>query len=649
MFVALFFVAIIILATISWTAPRLASEYLRSQGYDLTFGQVSINIFRGRAQLEDVSFFAHDEKNGDESAINNPVHLNSIGVDVGIWELLKNQRLVVSHFTVDGLSVPIVKYEDHYRVANIDLTSQKAPEAKPETTPENSDAAEPPALKWKSINFKNIAFVLSDSASEADSLTITIKQFLVGRFNSAEPLKSTPFNANILVTESSLDVDGQTTILADSITGAAKLYANNLNTDLVKNAAKFLPEGTFDSDSISPLTANVSYRTAALWSLGGDSQSIGIENSQLDIHQFLFEQQEGDIDRSVSASGQIKINNISISPETSTVVLADLALSNSTIQVIEKHPQADIQIDLSELQLSIDAIDTSNTNQPSTLALSTNYKEFGKIEGNGSSTLLDPAADTKFTLTTNQVDLISISPIVESALGRSIDSGLLGSESNIVIQQRELDVKNKLRLDQLQLATLENQEGDEDLLELGIPLNTALNLLRDKNDRIQLELPVSGSIDDPTFKLQPIVNKALLKSIQTGVMTQVGPLLAVSALGKARDLKDALSLKPIDFSNGSSELNEAANDNILKLTQLMQKREKISIRLCPRITPEENLSPQDSDTGKLSDTGKKLGEERLAIIKQSLLSADINGQRIVPCAAKMIEEPGQTPYVQASF
>ena len=637
-----------LLATLSWTAPKIAREYLLSQGYDLAIGKTAINAFKGSASFNDVSFIAKQEDPSNAKASSEALVLNHLSLDFDIWELLRHQRVNVAGFMLRGLSVPIVKENKLYRVANIEIDPTTSEVATNEQSATSS--SELPAVSWQSIVIEDIELELRDPQISEEPTQLALSELKLGPFSSNNLEQQTPFSALIQSDEFSLGINGSSQLLSESIQGSAEVDLDKLDTSLITGLISFLPEGLINPAPLEPLltgklASEISYASAITWSLD-NKPAVNIRKTKLDIHSFSFEQVQNKTKRLAKIDGTFDVESIQFFPDSSQFEVLDATVYDSSVNYSETNELGQTIIALTELEVDIDQLNSSLPEKPSKLSLNSKFGEFGTIEASGQSSLMDIGADTQLAIETNQIDLITLSLLIESALDRSIESGQLSSQNAIAIKERQLKVENELRLDQFQLAGSTNEEQD-DPLELGIPLNTALNLLRDKNDRIELQLPVDGSLDDPEFSLQPVINKALFKSIRTGVMTQVGPLFAVSAIGKALDIKDALSLKPIYFENLSVALDDEAIANIDSLADLLKKRSKISIRLCPVYTKTENEAKPQADNQP--SNGDQLSTQRLSAVKERLLKAGIEGQRIVPCAAKLDEGEPQRPRIKANF
>jgi hypothetical protein len=102
-----------------------------------------------------------------------------------------------------------------------------------------------------------------------------------------------------------------------------------------------------------------------------------------------------------------------------------------------------------------------------------------------------------------------------------------------------------------------------------LPVRLAVALLKDRNGVIDLNLPVSGTLDDPKFRLGPIIWKAFI-----GLMTKIvtAPFAALGALfGGGEDLAY------VDFPAGSAVLAPAQVDKLNTLSRALVERPQLRL------------------------------------------------------------------------
>ena len=118
--------------------------------------------------------------------------------------------------------------------------------------------------------------------------------------------------------------------------------------------------------------------------------------------------------------------------------------------------------------------------------------------------------------------MTSVTPYSGRFAGYEIEKGKLSVDVTYKVENRALDAKQKFVIDQLQLGDkVESPDA------VSLPLKLAVALLKDRNGVIDIDLPMTGSLDDPKFRLGPLIWKAfvgLLTKIATAPFALIGSL-----------------------------------------------------------------------------------------------------------------------------
>jgi len=136
-----------------------------------------------------------------------------------------------------------------------------------------------------------------------------------------------------------------------------------------------------------------------------------------------------------------------------------------------------------------------------------------------------------------------ISPYMVEFAGYKIEKGKMSLDLTYQIKNRKLIAKNNLLIDQLELGKkVENPNA------VSLPLSLAIALLKDKDDKIIINMPLTGSLDDPEFSVGPLLFDAFVN-----VLTKViaSPFTAISSfLGSDADFS------VVSFQPGSADLSD---------------------------------------------------------------------------------------------
>lgn len=173
-------------------------------------------------------------------------------------------------------------------------------------------------------------------------------------------------------------------------------------------------------------------------------------------------------------------------------------------------------------------------------------------------------ADVKMSF--KNMELTGLSPYSGKFAGYRIDKGKLSIDLGYHIVDRKLEATHHVVVNQLQLG---DRVDSPDATSL--PVKLAIALLKDKDGVIDLDLPVNGSLDDPQFKLGPIIWKVVVNLI-TKIVTSPFKLLG-SLFGGG----DEVSY--IDFAAGSATLDPAGRGKVASLVKALDSRPALNLEL----------------------------------------------------------------------
>jgi hypothetical protein len=174
--------------------------------------------------------------------------------------------------------------------------------------------------------------------------------------------------------------------------------------------------------------------------------------------------------------------------------------------------------------------------------------------------------DTDVTVTIQGSQLSDFSPYSAKYLGYTIRKGKLDLDAQVRIQRRQLQALVKTRLDQFFLG---DKVQSPDATKL--PVRLGLAILRDRRGVIDLDLPVTGSLDDPDLHYGRIVLHAILN-----VMTKVvaSPFSLLAKLGGAPADHD---LSFVAFAPGSAVPDPAAASKVQALARSLAERPELGL------------------------------------------------------------------------
>jgi len=161
-------------------------------------------------------------------------------------------------------------------------------------------------------------------------------------------------------------------------------------------------------------------------------------------------------------------------------------------------------------------------------------------------------------------NLSPLTPYSGTYAGYKIEKGSLSFDLKYLISGMKLDAENRVVIDQLTLGDrVESPQATK------LPVGLAVTLLRDSEGKINLDIPVTGRIDDPEFSVWRIVLQVIL-NLLTKVATAPFALLG-SLFGGGEELSY------IEFDPGRADLSETSLKKIETLTKALKAKPSLKL------------------------------------------------------------------------
>jgi hypothetical protein len=191
----------------------------------------------------------------------------------------------------------------------------------------------------------------------------------------------------------------------------------------------------------------------------------------------------------------------------------------------------------------------------------------------GRANLLASPMFVDLVISNANTQLTPLTGYLEKYAGHPLHKGRLSTSLRYHIEGQELKAENKIQIDQLTLGPRNNSSEATTL-----PVKLGVALLKDSEGRIELDVPVSGRLDDPQFKLGPIVLKIIVNMI---VKAATSPFNLLGALvGGGGD-----ELSFIEFEPGVTNVIAGELDKLGKLTAGLAKRPALNLEIEGAIDP----------------------------------------------------------------
>jgi hypothetical protein len=232
---------------------------------------------------------------------------------------------------------------------------------------------------------------------------------------------------------------------------------------------------------------------------------------------------------------------------------------------------------ISNLEGAISAL-SSKSSEPAAVSLEGQVNEYGEASISGTINAFSFQQKTDIDLGFRNLDMSRLTPYTIQFAGHAIDAGRLDLDLKYKIDQQQLVGENNIVIREIKLGEKVDHPDAASL-----PLGLAVALLSDSEGVIEVDLPVSGDMSDPEFKIGGIVAKAifnLITKIVTAPFALLGNLVGF-------DSEDFGTLR---FTPGEAELSPPDREQLVKLAEAMRLRPELRVTVAG--VYNENLDSQ---------------------------------------------------------
>ena len=279
-----------------------------------------------------------------------------------------------------------------------------------------------------------------------------------------------------------------------------------------------------------------------------------------------------------AASATQPVHTAARDPLAPVVQFGPMSLVNGKVLFSDFFIKPNYSADLTELTGKLGAFSSEAPGSEPQLAA---LELLGRAEGSASlevSGQLNPLAQPLALDIAGKVrdlDLPPLSPYSVKYAGHGIERGKLSVDVTYkVLPNGQLTASNRIVLNQLTFG--EPVAGAPNSL----PVRLAAALLADRRGVIDLDLPISGSLNDPQFRIGPVIGKIILNLIGKA-LTSPFSLLA-SAFGGGEEMSS------VAFAPGSATLSPEAQQNLGKVAKALADRPTLKLT----VTGTANLAEE---------------------------------------------------------
>jgi hypothetical protein len=181
-----------------------------------------------------------------------------------------------------------------------------------------------------------------------------------------------------------------------------------------------------------------------------------------------------------------------------------------------------------------------------------------------------------------QVDLPSLNAYATTYSPFRLDTGALTLSTKVSFSGSDYDLGNSITLHDLGLSGKEGESVFEK--QFGIPLSTALALLRDAKGDISMDVPVKVGKEGTAIDIWTVAGGALRSAL---VNALTSPLRLLGAVTGSGDQVSSIAPAAIAFRTGRAEPRSEAEGRLQQLAAFLASRPSIAVELETQVTQSD--------------------------------------------------------------
>jgi uncharacterized protein involved in outer membrane biogenesis len=258
------------------------------------------------------------------------------------------------------------------------------------------------------------------------------------------------------------------------------------------------------------------------------------------------------------------------------VQIGQVTLVNGQLNYTDNFIKPNYTANLTKVTGKIGAFGTAG-GPPAEVAVQAQLDDSSPVDISGVMNPLTPVAFLDIKGKANDVELTRLSAYSSKYTGYPITQGKLTVDVHYLLDQRKLQADNHIFITQLTFGDRLESPGISHL-----PVKLAVALLKDTQGNIDVNVPVSGSLDDPQFSMGGLIWRAIGNLIARAATAPFRLLGAAFGGGNHEDLGY------VEFDPGSAVLNAAAQERLGKVVAMLGKKTSLTLDIIGRADPAQD-------------------------------------------------------------
>lgn len=257
------------------------------------------------------------------------------------------------------------------------------------------------------------------------------------------------------------------------------------------------------------------------------------------------------------------------------VTIGAVVISNTVASFSDRSMQPNVNLTLQDVNGTIAGLSTEQL-QHADVNLAAKVDGAGPVSITGTINPFSGTQTNIIKLVFKDVELTPVSAYAGKFAGYLIAEGKLNLDLDYQIVGKKLDAKNVITIDRFNFGDQVNSAEATHL-----PVRLAIAILKDRNGKIVLDVPIQGSLDDPQFRISKVV-WGTVENILVKVATSPFSLLDAAFGGGGEELGQQ------DFAPGSATLTIADTNRLDMLLKALHERPALNLEIAGSVEADSD-------------------------------------------------------------
>lgn len=369
---------------------------------------------------------------------------------------------------------------------------------------------------------------------------------------------------------------------------------------------------------------------------------------------------EGDSTQAEDVNGKTKSTETQAEPEQGQpyglVVNRISKEGESEIVIRDQSVSPTFQETMHFSKLLVGEINTRDPELKTPFELAFKSDKYSAGEASGQMALFSERVNLTLTSKLNEFSLPKVSPYVRQSAGFDLLAGQFDLVTEVTIVEDEIEGEAILNMRGIELESANDVKSGALSESSFFPLNVALGALKDGDGNIEMDIPLSGNVNDPSFGLDGFIllvsQKAALAAAESYAINTFVPYANIVSLAKVAG-SYALKVRIDDmvYEPGQIEPSESQAVFIEGLVGLLEQKPDMQVKVCPIARPEDdNRSVSELENSEVLAALKSLADRRALALKDKMIEQyKVSSSRLLLCQARIDTEEGEKPRIEFSI